>query len=74
MAAEIPFISTDVGCVKYLPGGVIVENEDEMAYWLSLLAKNEDTRNLLGNVGREYASQHLSIESKVSQLEYILEN
>lgn len=74
MAAEIPFISTDVGCVKYLPGGVIVENEDEMAYWLSLLAKNEDTRNLLGNVGREYASKHLSIESKVSQLEYILEN
>ena len=30
MAARIPYISTDVGIVKYLPGGVIVKNEDEM--------------------------------------------
>ncbi len=74
MAAGIPFISTDVGCVKYLPGGIVVKNENEMAYWLELLTNNEKIKNYFGKIGREYAIKHMSIETKVKELEKILES
>lgn len=73
MAAGIPYISTDVGCVRFLPGGVIAKNEDEMAYWISLYIKDENVRQHLGNMGREYASKHMSIHRKTEQLEELLE-
>lgn len=31
MAVGVPFISTDVGVVRYFPGGLIVKSVDEMA-------------------------------------------
>lgn len=73
MAAAVPFITTDVGCVRYLPGGVVVENTKGMAYWLEVLTMNEGSRESLGRAGVEYAGENLSILSKVKQLEYILE-
>lgn len=74
MAAAVPFITTDVGCVRYLPGGVVVSEESEMAYWLELLAKNSESRCMLGQAGFEYAKSNLSIQSKVNQLEHLLKS
>lgn len=74
MASGIPYISTDVGCVKYLPGGVVIKNEEEMAYWIALLFENSNTRKMLGMSGYEYALKHMSVEAKVRQLENILED
>lgn len=73
MAAGTPFVTTEVGCVKYLPGGIVVDTEADMTYWLKLLGTNEDVRKNLGKVGHEYAKENLSIASKVAQLEKILE-
>lgn len=73
MAAGIPFISTNVGCVRFLPGGIVIDNENEMAYWLELLQKNENCKCEMGQTGRIYAEKNLSVNSKVEQLEHILE-
>ena len=69
MASGIPFISTDVGCVKYLPGGVVVDKIDEMSYWLELLWNNEKVRSNLGAVGYNYARKYFTIENKVEQFD-----
>lgn len=69
MAAGVPFISTDVGCVKFLPGGVIIKNSNEMAYWINKLIKDKTLAKNIGDCGNQYAMKNLSIESKVNQLE-----
>jgi glycosyltransferase involved in cell wall biosynthesis len=73
MASGVPFISMDVGCVRFLPGGRVVNDEEEMAYWMSLLIENESIRKMLGDAGREYAKEHMSIASQIHKLEELLE-
>ena len=68
MASKIPFISTNVGCVKYFPGGFIVNNRDEMAYWMSFIINNPEISILYGNVGYEYASINMMVHSRVDLL------
>lgn len=72
MAARIPYISTDVGIVKYLPGGVIVKNEDEMSYWIETLVSDDKLSEYMGAVGNQYAKKHMMIEKKVDDLETII--
>lgn len=48
MACGKPFISTDVGCVSELAGGVIVRDTETMAAQMHLLATNPAQRTLLG--------------------------
>lgn len=72
MAAGVPFISMDVGVVRYFPGGVIVKNTDEMSYWIQELIANEELRLALGNTGNAFALAHFRIDDKVEQLEQLL--
>lgn len=74
MASGVPFISTDVGCVKFLPGGVIVKNKNEMTYWLNKLMDDEALARSIGKSGEIYAKQNLTINSKVKQFEEYLKN
>lgn len=74
MAAAVPFITTDVGCVRYLPGGVVISEESEMVYWMEILAGNDMSRYMLGQAGFSYAKENLSIQSKVNRLERLLES
>jgi len=73
MASSVPFISTDVGVARFLPGGTVVRDADEMAYWIRLLFENENIRSDMGLAGHQYYSDHLTIEDKVSELEAVLE-
>lgn len=73
MAVGVPFICTNVGCVRYLPGGIVVKDENEMAYWIELLSKNEKCKEKIGQAGKIYSENNLSVESKVKQLECVLE-
>lgn len=73
MACGTPFISTDVGCVKYLPGGVIIKNEEEMSNKIVQLLE-DGTIEKIRKEGKEYAQKNLRIEVKVKQFEHILEN
>lgn len=72
MSAGIPFIATDVGISKYLPGGIVVKNNNEMSYWIEILLKNPEIGSLMGKIGHEYYLKHLTIKDKVEKLEGII--
>lgn len=72
MAAGVPFISTNVGITKYLPGGVIVNSVNEMCYWFETFANNTQVASGLGETGRLYAVKNLTIDSKVLELERLI--
>lgn len=73
MAAGTPFISTDVGVSRYLPGGMIVQTADEMAYWLDVLHENPDVKKSLSEAARAYYTQNLTTGSKVDLLNELIE-
>lgn len=72
MASGIPFISTDVGCVRLLPGGVVIKNSSEMAYWITKFCKDEKMANLYGDMGNYYAKNNLRIDNQIKKLEEYL--
>lgn len=72
MAAGVPFISTNVGIARYLPGGVIVKSADEMSYWIEVFEKYPDIASLYGTIGRDYYISNLRISDKVDALEVII--
>lgn len=72
MAASVPFVSSDVGIVKYLEGGVVAHTIDEFAGELKKLTEDEMYRTNLGAEGREAAKQKYKISKKVDQLEEII--
>ncbi len=72
LAAAVPFISTDVGIVRYLPGGVIANNLEDMIYWMEFMVKNYEYKKNLGLIGKKYALENLMIASKVAALEKII--
>ena len=65
MASKVPFISTDVGCVRGLPGGIIVKSANEMSYFIDLLFYDTDLANQISNVGNNYSKKYQTIEKKV---------
>lgn len=71
MAAGVPFISTDVGVVKYFPGGVIVNSVEEMAHNISRLANDKKIHDALSKAGAEYARKRMRISDKVDAFEEI---
>lgn len=69
MASGIPFICTDVGCVRFLPGGVVAKNKKEMIYWMDLLSKDENISQEIGRAGKAYVKSRLIKEDKIKDLE-----
>jgi glycosyltransferase involved in cell wall biosynthesis len=53
MGAGKAFISSDVGCVSEMPGGICVQTTDEMAAAMVQLVQDQDMRQLLGSAGRQ---------------------
>lgn len=74
MAAGVPFISTDVGIVRYFPGGVTVKinDVDAMADQIDKILADSDKWNRLSEEGRKYAMSRMRIQDKVDQLESML--
>lgn len=74
MAAGIPFITTEVGCVRYLPGGIIIRNVAEMAYFIDFLLAAPQIAKMYGTAGREYAKKFMNEEANIDLLEkYLME-
>lgn len=74
MAAGVPFISTDVGIIRYLPGGRVAHNDKELIYWLEMFTHNTDIRNYYAQIARTEAINRYKISDKVDLLEkYLLE-
>lgn len=72
MAAGIPFLSTDVGIIRYLPGGRVAQNDKELIYWLEIFINNDDIRNYYSQVARTEAINRYKISDKVALLEKYL--
>lgn len=68
MACGVPFISTQQGCIKYLPGGFIVDKESEMSYWMEFIERNPEVSKKIGDAGYEYAIHNMTVHSKVQLL------
>lgn len=58
----IPFISTDVGCIRYLPGGISVDNIYEMSYWIDILCNNDKLYKNISKTLKEYSNDNYSFE------------
>ncbi|MCD7825499.1 MAG: glycosyltransferase [Clostridiaceae bacterium] len=74
LAVGLPFISTDVGVVRQLPGGVIVKNQADMTYWMNFMMRNQEYACGLGKIGKRYAETHLMVINKVNELEKIIQS
>lgn len=75
MAAGVPFISTDVGINRYLPGGKIVEPNvealrDEMQYILN----NPGVRNTMSKEALCFAQKYLSEDAYIKKAMEIIDN
>ena len=70
MAAGNAYISTNVGIVKYLPGGKICEEENELVQSISSLIDGKWSQ--LAEKGHEYAVKNFSQIDQVKKLEEVL--
>lgn len=74
MAAGTPYISSNVGIVKYLSGGVVFNNKKEYSYWLERFLNNNKERERYGRDGKNEAIKKYSPDNKVERFEKIIKN
>lgn len=67
-----PFISTNVGCVKEIPGGLIANNSNEFVAAIEKMCKEPALAEKLSEQGHEYAAANFIQTEKVDQLERAL--
>ena len=72
MACGTPFVSTDAGNARILPGGITVTNRSELSDFMDAVVSNGELWQRLGSQGKDYALRHNKIEIIISQLESIL--
>lgn len=72
MATKTPFISSDVGIVKYLSGGVVCRKDAEYLHWMKSFMTDSKLRKRYGELGGSEACERYTISSKVNKLEGIL--
>ena len=73
IANNHPYISTDVGCLSSIPGGILVNNVEEMASAM-LSIQNQNRYDELSASGYQFALSNLKQEAKVSQLNVLITN
>ncbi len=71
MAAGVPFISSDVGIVKYLPGGII-SNKKEYSKKIEILLKDNELYERLSFEGNTAAKEKMFIKNKIMQLKQMI--
>lgn len=71
MAAKCAFVSTDVGIVRYLPGGIIGRNRKQLINGLNFLSIKENYEKY-SSKGYEFATNYCRINNQVKKLEDII--
>ena len=74
MAKGVPFVSTNVGNTRLLPGGIIVESISQMHKSIDLLLNNTELYKEYSRQGRAYAMQNCRTEYAVDQLEKYIQD
>lgn len=72
MSAGVPFISTDVGCISDMPGGIIIKNEFDMADKIKKLIIDENLRRSLGEEGRKACNTTYSWSNTIDAYDSLL--
>lgn len=72
MAAGVPFVSTDVGCMRTFPGGLTVANAVAFEDGLRRLTADAALRERLGREGREAAARTYNWRDSIDRLDRIL--
>lgn len=72
MATGTAWVSTNVGIVKYLPGGYIADSKRDIIYWIEFLCNNAEINDNSGQIGKKFAIENFRIENKVNQLEELI--
>lgn len=67
MSKGVPFISTNVGNAKELPGGITIDKLSDMANAMSQLINNPGMRKELGDKGKQYVQDNC-------RKEFVIEN
>ena len=70
MSTGASFVSTDVGIVKYLPGGITCQNDRELTEALELMASGSWSE--YGKCAQEYSAENFRQEIQVRKLEKVL--
>lgn len=73
MACAVPFLSTDTGCVREFPGGLVVEGEKPTAAAIHQLLDDAALRRRLGEEGRRAAESRYSWEQVISECEALFQ-
>jgi glycosyltransferase involved in cell wall biosynthesis len=60
MASATPFASSDVGCVRHLPGGIVGQTQHDLARAIRALAQSPALRRELGEMGRRACESRYS--------------
>jgi glycosyltransferase involved in cell wall biosynthesis len=60
MAYQKPWVARRAGCIQYLPGGICVHSEKQMAKAMQLMASRPEQKKRLGREGRTAAENHFS--------------
>lgn len=69
MAVGCPFVSTNAGCSRILPGGVTVVDRKELPLYLNVVANNKDILSRLGKQGKDYSINNNTLEVVVDRFE-----
>jgi glycosyltransferase involved in cell wall biosynthesis len=72
MAAGVPFVSTDVGCVRSLSGGLVAHNDAEFDAHAAALMNDPALRKRLADAGRRAHATRYNCAATLRQLEAVL--
>lgn len=72
MSQGVPFISTNVGNARILPGGITIENINEMHQAIDKITADKEAYLRLSEAGKKYAYDHCRISVAVDKLESII--
>lgn len=69
MAVGCPFVSTNAGCSRILPGGVTVVERKDLPLYLNVVANSNDILSRLSKQGKSYALNNNTLDAVVDRFE-----
>lgn len=74
MSQGVPFVSTDVGNAKNLPGGVTVDSLEDIHKQIDLFLTNKSLHKKYSLAGKKFAYSNCRIDAVVDKLNMIISN
>ena len=68
MSSGLPYITTNVGIVKYLKGGIVVNSIKEMSKTIDTIEQNKNLYIELSDLGQKYSSSTMNFEDSMNLL------